>query len=114
MTGHLQTLIESFISQPDCRLAEVNMLTARERRWLIEERNQTEATDAADLCAHQLFERAAHGFGQRVEVECGCAQGLAAAEGAQAVGDGSGAPRGLQHLADVLAQWFAQAFFESQ
>jgi amino acid adenylation domain-containing protein len=59
MAGHLQTLIESFISQPDCRLAEVNMLTARERRWLIEERNQTEATDAADLCAHQLFERAA-------------------------------------------------------
>jgi amino acid adenylation domain-containing protein len=59
IAGHLQTLIESFLAQPDGRLAELNMPTARERRWLIEERNQTEAADAADLCAHQLFEREA-------------------------------------------------------
>jgi amino acid adenylation domain-containing protein len=59
IAGYLQTLIESFMAQPDCRLAEVNMLTASERRWLIEERNQTEATDAAEFCAHQLFEREA-------------------------------------------------------
>ncbi len=59
IAGHLQTLIESLAAQPDGRLAELNMLTARERRWLIGERHQTDATEAADLCAHQLFEREA-------------------------------------------------------
>ena len=59
IAGHVRTLIENFVAQPDCRLAEVNMLTARERQWLIEERNQTGALETADLCAHQLFEREA-------------------------------------------------------
>ena len=56
IAGHLQTLIENFIAEPDSLLGKVQMLAACERRWLIEERNQTDSTGAADLCAHQLFE----------------------------------------------------------
>lgn len=57
MAGHLQTLIENFVATPDRRLADLNMLSARERQWLIEERNRPQFADVADLCAHQLFER---------------------------------------------------------
>lgn len=59
MAGHLQTLLEEFPAQPHARLAELNMLTGGERRWLIEERNHTAAPRPPDLCAHQLFERRA-------------------------------------------------------
>jgi amino acid adenylation domain-containing protein len=56
---HLTTLLESFVAQPDARLAELNMLTESETRWLFDENERQPAAYPVDLCAHQLFERAA-------------------------------------------------------
>lgn len=59
IAAHMEALLTSFVEQPHGRLGELNMLSGRERRWLVEERNQTASAYAADLCAHQLFEREA-------------------------------------------------------
>ncbi|MGA2589395.1 MAG: amino acid adenylation domain-containing protein [Bryobacteraceae bacterium] len=61
IAGHLEALLRSFVEQPHGRLRELNMLSRRERKWLVEERNQTATAYATDLCAHQLFEREAEG-----------------------------------------------------
>ena len=62
MAGHLQTLLQSFVAQPDSHLAELKMLTAREENWLIREVNQTGAADSPGLCAHQVFEQQVRGL----------------------------------------------------
>jgi amino acid adenylation domain-containing protein len=59
MIGHLGTLLERFVEHSDRPLAELNMLTEREERWLIEELNQTETAFPRDLCVHRLFEQQA-------------------------------------------------------
>jgi amino acid adenylation domain-containing protein len=54
--GHLKELLESFVSQPDARLCDLNMLSAEERRLLLSGRTRM---PLPALCAHQLFEERA-------------------------------------------------------
>lgn len=56
MKGHLQTLLESFLAQPDSRLRALKMLTPGEERQLF---RSTCAAAKEHGCAHALFERQA-------------------------------------------------------
>jgi len=61
MMNHLTTLLESFASNADQSLGELNLLTAAERQQILVDWNQTSAPFPEDRCLHQLFEdQAAH------------------------------------------------------
>ncbi|MBD2540823.1 non-ribosomal peptide synthetase [Coleofasciculus sp. FACHB-SPT36] len=57
MLGHFQTLLESIVANPDCRLSDLPLLTEAERYQLLVEWNQTQTDYPADSCFHQLFEQ---------------------------------------------------------
>jgi amino acid adenylation domain-containing protein len=57
MVGHFQTLLEGIAADPDARLSALPILTAAERRQLLEGWNDTAADFPSELCIHQLFER---------------------------------------------------------
>ncbi len=56
MVEHFQTLLEGIAGNPDARLSDLPMLTAREQQQLLVEWNQTHVPYAHDQCFHQLFE----------------------------------------------------------
>ncbi len=59
LTGHLRTLLNGLVADPDTRLADVPMLTGPERERLVHGWNDTRAEYPSDACVHQLFERRA-------------------------------------------------------
>ena len=56
MLGHLQTLLEAMLTQPDMPAARLPYLTAQERQQLLLEWNDTGVAYYLDKCLHQLFE----------------------------------------------------------
>ncbi|MEG5081816.1 amino acid adenylation domain-containing protein [Microcoleus sp. AT8-B4] len=56
LIGHFQTLLESIVTNPEQRLANLQYLSAKERYHLLVECNNTQADYPQDLCIHQLFE----------------------------------------------------------
>ncbi|MEG4417594.1 amino acid adenylation domain-containing protein [Microcoleus sp. LAD1_D5] len=56
MIGHFQTLLESIVTNPEQRIANLQYLSAKERDHLLVECNNTQANYPQDLCIHQLFE----------------------------------------------------------
>ncbi|BAZ54103.1 amino acid adenylation domain-containing protein [Nostoc sp. NIES-4103] len=56
MLGHLQTLLLGMVANPQQRLCELPLLTAKERYQLLEEWNNTQVDYPQDKCIHQLFE----------------------------------------------------------
>ncbi|MEH2199086.1 non-ribosomal peptide synthetase [Nostoc sp.] len=56
MGGHLLTLLEGTIVNPEARLCELPLLTADERQQLLVEWNDTTREYPQDQCIHQLFE----------------------------------------------------------
>ncbi|MCZ0904235.1 condensation domain-containing protein, partial [Microcoleus sp. HI-ES] len=56
MIGHFQTLLESIVTNPEQRIANLQYLSAQERYHLLVECNNTQADYPQDLCIHQLFE----------------------------------------------------------
>lgn len=56
MVGHLQTLLEGIVNNPQQRLSELPLLTNAERYQLLEEWNNTQVNYPKDQCIHQLFE----------------------------------------------------------
>ncbi len=56
MVGHLQTLLESIVANPEQRIAELPLLTANEQHQLLVEWNNTQTEYPQDKCIHQLFE----------------------------------------------------------
>ncbi|MDZ7967877.1 MAG: amino acid adenylation domain-containing protein [Nostoc sp. DedSLP03] len=54
--GHLKTLLESMVANPEQQLRELSLLTAQEKNQLLLEWNDTEVEYAQLLCIHQLFE----------------------------------------------------------
>ncbi|MEH2443379.1 non-ribosomal peptide synthetase [Nostoc sp.] len=56
MGGHLLTLLEGMIVNPEVRLCELPLLTANERQQLLVEWNDTTREYPQDQCIHQLFE----------------------------------------------------------
>jgi amino acid adenylation domain-containing protein len=56
MVGHFQTLLESITTNPQQKLSELSILTAREKQQLLIEWNNTKVKYPTDKCIHQLFE----------------------------------------------------------
>ncbi|MBD2609665.1 AMP-binding protein, partial [Scytonema hofmannii FACHB-248] len=56
MVGHLQTLLEEIVANPQQRLSELPLLTKSEQHQLLREWNNTEVEYSQQLCIHQLFE----------------------------------------------------------
>ncbi len=56
MLGHLQTLFEAIVADPEQRVGELPLLTESERHQLLVEWNDTAADYPRDRCLHQLFE----------------------------------------------------------
>ncbi len=56
MLGHLQTLLESMVINPQQRLGELSLLTEPERHQLLVEWNQTQIEYSKEQCIHELFE----------------------------------------------------------
>jgi non-ribosomal peptide synthetase component F len=56
MAGHLQTLLEGIVADPEQRLSALPLLTADERQRLLVEWNDTGTGYPQDQCLHQVFE----------------------------------------------------------
>jgi amino acid adenylation domain-containing protein len=56
MVGHYRTLLGAVAADPDCRLADIPLLTDAERRRILLEWNRTEIEHPTNRCIHQLFE----------------------------------------------------------
>ncbi len=56
MAGHLGTLLEAGAANPGRPLSDLPLLTEAERRQLLVDWNQTEASYPKDVCLHELFE----------------------------------------------------------
>ncbi|BAY48984.1 peptide synthetase [Scytonema sp. HK-05] len=55
MLGHLKTLLEGMVANPQKRLKELSLLTEAERQLLVDW-NDTQADYPQDQCIHELFE----------------------------------------------------------
>jgi amino acid adenylation domain-containing protein len=71
MLGHLRTLLVAMTEQPVQRVASLSILTADERRLLVEEWNHVGADYPDDQCLHELFEAHAAGSPAATAVVCG-------------------------------------------
>ncbi len=56
LLGHLRTLLESIAVRPSQTLAELQLLTSREREQVLVEWNNTSRDYPQDLCLHEMFE----------------------------------------------------------
>jgi amino acid adenylation domain-containing protein len=56
MVGHLQTLLECIVANPQQRITELPLLTATEQHQLLVNWNNTQVEYPQDKCLHQLFE----------------------------------------------------------
>ena len=56
MSGHLQTLLEGIVANPDQRISELPILTQAEKHQLLIEWNDTQRDYPKDKCIHELFE----------------------------------------------------------
>jgi len=56
MLGHLQTLLEEFVADPDRPIWKLRLLTPAERRQLLVDWNRTESSYPSHRCIHELFE----------------------------------------------------------
>nr|WP_017317820.1 non-ribosomal peptide synthetase [Mastigocladopsis repens] len=56
MLGHFQTLLESIVADPEQRLRDLPLLTAREQQQLLIDWNNTSRDYPQNKCFHQLFE----------------------------------------------------------
>ena len=55
LLGHLQTLIEGLVTNPEQKLASLPMLTSAERHQILIEWNNTQVTYPSDQTIHQIF-----------------------------------------------------------
>ena len=56
MVGHLRTLLEGAVANPEQQLADLPLLTSAERHQLLAEWNRTEVAYPNDRCLHELIE----------------------------------------------------------
>lgn len=59
MLGHLQTLLEGIVTNPEQRIVNLPILSESELHQLLVEWNNTQANYPQDKCIHQLFENIA-------------------------------------------------------
>ena len=56
MTGHLKTLLEGIVANPEQRISKLSMLTAVEKHQLLVEWNDAKSEYRKNQCIHELFE----------------------------------------------------------
>ena len=56
MLGHLETLLEGIVADPQQQVSRLPLLTPREREQLLVEWNDTAVEYPRDRCIHELFE----------------------------------------------------------
>ena len=56
MVGHLETLLQGLIRNPNKRVMELPMMTAAEQRQIVSVFNRTERSYPQEKCVHQLFQ----------------------------------------------------------
>src|SRR4029077_20851600 len=56
MTGHLKTLLEGIVANPEQRIDKLPVLTAAEKHQLLVEWNDTKSEYPRNKCIHELFE----------------------------------------------------------
>jgi amino acid adenylation domain-containing protein len=71
MAGHLHTLLEGIVADPEQRLSRLPLLTADERHCLLVEWNTTTAPYPNDQCIHNMFETQVTRTPDAVAVVCG-------------------------------------------
>ncbi|QIR37149.1 amino acid adenylation domain-containing protein [Tolypothrix sp. PCC 7910] len=71
MAGHLQTLLEGVITNPQQQISQLPLLTEPEKQKLLLEWNNTQTDYAKDKCIHQLFEEQVQRTPDAVAVEFG-------------------------------------------
>ncbi len=59
MLGHLQTLLEGIVENPERKISELPLLTEAEKHQLLVEWNDTKREYPKDKCIHELFEEQA-------------------------------------------------------
>ena len=57
MTGHLETLLQGIVNDPDQKLSDLPLLTDSEKQQILVEWNDTKTEYPSDKCIHQLFEQ---------------------------------------------------------
>nr|WP_323374619.1 amino acid adenylation domain-containing protein [Nostoc commune] len=55
MAGHLETLLEAIVANPQQRLSQLPLLTVSEQHQLLREWNDTKVSYPIDKCIHELF-----------------------------------------------------------
>ena len=71
MAGHLRTLLEGIVADPEQRLSRIPLLTADERHRVLMEWNTTTATYLDDQCIHNVFETQVARTPDAIAVVCG-------------------------------------------
>jgi surfactin family lipopeptide synthetase C len=71
IAGHLQTLLESIVANPNQTISQLSLLTSAERQLLLNEWNHTPALPAPELCIHELFEEQARRSPEAIAVVAG-------------------------------------------
>jgi amino acid adenylation domain-containing protein len=71
MAGHLQTLLEGSVADPQQRLSQLPLLTADERQCVLMEWNTTTAPYPADKCLQSIFEAQVTRTPDAIAVVCG-------------------------------------------
>ncbi|WGV25108.1 non-ribosomal peptide synthetase [Halotia branconii] len=71
MAGHLQTLLEGIVTNPQQQISQLPLLTEPEQQKLLVEWNHTKTDYPQDKCIHQLFEEQVQHTPDAVAVEFG-------------------------------------------
>jgi amino acid adenylation domain-containing protein len=71
MAGHLTTLIESIVANPDQRISTFSLLTAPERQMISRQLSQPHAESAPDVCLHELVTRQCERTPDESSLTCG-------------------------------------------
>ena len=71
LAGHLTTVAEQAMAEPDRLSSELDLIPMRERKLLLEDWNRTDADYPKDQCVHQLFAQQALRTPQATAVACG-------------------------------------------
>ena len=71
MVGHFRVLLEGIVSNPDCRVEVLPLLTPAERHQLLFQWNATRIPYPQDKCIHELFSDQARRTPDAVAVVCG-------------------------------------------
>ena len=69
--GHYRTLLAAFVAEPAALLADLPLVDAAQRAYILTEWNATAAEFPRDTCLHQLFEAQARADGNAIAVTDG-------------------------------------------